>query len=203
MTRRMTWIVLAAETAVLAVVAVAGAQTPTPQPTPQSPAASVPDRPGVVYADRARTTATVKAVDREKRTVTLEGSGGRTVTVNVPPEAQNFDRVQVGDKVNVEYLDAVALFVRKADGRPAASDVSEVRLAPKGGTPGGVMVKVVEVTARVEGIDHGTRKVTLRGPEGNTRVFTVDPRVQRLDEVKPGDEVVVRHTEALSLRLDK
>src|SRR5688572_2470055 len=122
MTRRVTWIVLAAEAAVLAAVAVVGAQTPTPQ----SPAASVPDRPGVVYADRARTTATVKAVDREKRTVTLEGSGGRTVTVKVPPEAENFDRVQVGDKVNVEYLDAVALFVRKADAPPTASEVSEV-----------------------------------------------------------------------------
>jgi hypothetical protein len=199
MARRLIRFVLTAEMVALAAAAAAGAQTPSPQ----SPAASVPDRPGVVYADRARTTATVKAIDREKRTVTLTGSGGRTVTVKVPAEAQNFDRVQVGDKVNVEYFDAVALFVRKADAPPAANEVSEVRLAPKGGTPGGVMVNVVEVTARVEGIDYGTRKVTLRSPDGFARVVTVDPRVQRLNEVKPGDEVVVRHTEALSLRLDK
>jgi Cu/Ag efflux protein CusF len=199
MTRRMIRFVVAAEMAALAAAGAAGAQTPSAPP----PAASVPDRPGVVYADRARTTATVKAVDREKRTVTLESAGGRVVTVNVPSEAQNFDRVQVGDKVNVEFLDAVALFVRKTDAPPAANEVSEVRLAPKGGTPGGVMVNVVEVTARVEGIDYDTRKVTLRGPDGNTRVVTVDPRVQRLNEVKPGDEIVVRHTEALSLRLDK
>jgi hypothetical protein len=172
-------------------------------PAPPAPAASVPDRPGVVYASRARTTATVKAVDRQQRTVTLEGAGGRTVTVKVPPEAQNLDRVQVGDRVMAEYLDAVALFVRKADAPPTAGEVSAVRLAPKGGTPGGVVVNVVEVTARVEAIDHATRTVTLRGPEGGTRTVTVDPSVQRLEEVKAGDEVVIRHTEALALVLDK
>jgi hypothetical protein len=195
----MIRIVVAAEVAVLAVAAAAGAQAPA---TP-SPAASVPDRPGVVYADRARTTATVKAVDRDKRTVTLERADGRAVTLTVPPEAQNLDRVQVGDKVAAEYLDAVALFVRKADAPPAAGEVSAVRLAPKGGTPGGVMVNVVEVTARVEAVDYGARTVTLRGPEGNTRVVTVHEAVKRLEEVKPGDEVVIRHTEAFALGLDK
>jgi hypothetical protein len=204
MIRRMIRIVLAAEIAVLAAAAAAGAQTPPASPpTSPSPAASVPDRPGVVYADRTRKTATVKAVDRDKRTVTLEGADGRTVSLKIPPAAQNFDRIQVGDRVAAEYLDSVALFVRKADAPPAASEVSAVKLAPKGETPGAVVVNVVEVTARVEAIDYGARTVTLRGPEGSTRVVSVDPAVKRLEEVKPGDEVVIRHTEALALGLDK
>jgi Cu/Ag efflux protein CusF len=199
MTGRMIRIVLVVETIVLAAAVAAGAQTPSPQ----APAASVPDRPGVVYADRTRTTATVKAVDREKRTVTLEGAAGRSVTLTVPPEAKNFDRVQVGDKVAAEYLDAVALFVRKSEAPPTAGEVQAVRMAPKGETPGALLVNVVEMTARVEGIDYGARTVTLRGPDGRARLVQVDPRVQRLEEVKPGDEVVIRHTEAVALVLDK
>jgi len=47
-------------------------------PPSQSPAAAIPDKPGVVYAERMRTTATVDAVDKDKRTVTLRRPDGRT-----------------------------------------------------------------------------------------------------------------------------
>jgi hypothetical protein len=168
-----------------------------------SPAAAVPDRPGVVYADRARTTATVRAVDRTQRTVTLERADGGTVTLKVPPEARNFDRIEPGDTVRAEYLDAVAVFVRKSDTPPQAGATSAVRLAPRGGTPGGVVVDTVEMTARVEAVDLAARKVTLRGPDGGLRVVQVADRVRRLDEVRVGDEVVIRHTQALAIELDR
>jgi hypothetical protein len=38
--------------------------------------------------------------------------------------------------------------------------------------------------------------------KGDPPRATVDERVQRLEAVKRGDEVVIRHTEALALRLD-
>ncbi len=169
----------------------------------QSPAAAVPDPPGVVYADRARTTATVVAVDQSRRTVTLKRADGRTVTLRVPPEARNLDQIKPGDTVRAEYLDAVAVFVRKSDAPPQAGATSEVRLAPRGEKPGGVMVDTVEMTARVEAVDLAARTVTLRGPDGGIRVIQVDDSVRRLDEVKPGDEVVIRHTQALAIGLDR
>jgi hypothetical protein len=47
------------------------------------------------------------------------------VTLKVPQQAQNFDQIQVGDKVAAEYLDPVAILVRKApstgNARPARS----------------------------------------------------------------------------------
>jgi hypothetical protein len=185
---------------IILTIALASAATAAPvdaQTAPgQSPAASVPDRPGVVYADRMRTTGTV---DKDKRTVTLKGAGGRTVTLKVPPEARNFDQLRVGDKVGAEYIEAVAIFVRKSDAPPAAGQSTKVAVAPKGEKPAGVVVDTVELTARVEAIDPATRTVTLRGPDGGTRTIKVDDRVQRLDEVKAGDEVVVRHTQALAI----
>jgi hypothetical protein len=48
---------------------------------------------------------------------------------------------------------------------------------------------LVTLTASVEAIEPATREVTLKGPLGNTATFTVDKRVQRLDEVKVGDLV--------------
>jgi hypothetical protein len=169
----------------------------------QSPAASVPDRPGVVYGDRMRTTATVEAIDKAGRTVTLKGAGGRTVTLKAPPEARNFDQLEVGDKVAAKYIDAVAIFVRKPGAPPAAGETHKVAVAPKGAKPAGMVVDTVEVTARVEAIDPATRTVTLRGPDGGTRTIKVDERVRRLDEVKAGDEVVVRHTEALAIAFSR
>jgi hypothetical protein len=169
----------------------------------QSPSATIPDRPGVVYAERTSATATVDAVDKAQRTVTLRRADGRTVILKVPPEARNFDQIQPGDTVRAEYLDAVAIFVRKAGAPPQAGERTAVAVAPKGEMPAGIIVDTVEMTAKVEAVDGIARTVTLRGPEGNVRTVKVDESVKRFDEVKPGDEVVIRHTQALALKLDR
>jgi hypothetical protein len=41
--------------------------------------------------------------------------------------------------------------------------------------------------------------VTLRGPQQKTKTFKVSKEVKRLNEVKKGDEIVVRHTEAFAI----
>jgi len=47
----------------------------------------------------------------------------------------------------------------------------------------------VQITAVVEAIDHETRVVTLRGPEGNAVVFTASEEARNLAQVKVGDIV--------------
>ena len=76
-------------------------------------------------------------------------------------------------------------------------------MAPKGEMPAGVIVDTVEVTAKVEAVDGIARTLTLRGPDGGTRTVKVDQSVKVLDEIKPGDEVVMRHTQALALKLER
>jgi len=41
--------------------------------------------------------------------------------------------------------------------------------------------------------------VTLRGPQQKTATLKVSKDVKRFGEVKKGDEVVIRHTEALAI----
>jgi hypothetical protein len=145
------------------------------------------DRPGVVMAEGVSITATVEAIDYDKRTVDLKG-----------PEAKNFNKVKTGDRVTAKYFESTAIAVRKADEPPFTEQTKAIQRLP-GGKPGGVAVNTTEMTARVEDIDYKTRTVTLRGPQQKTTTIKVDKSVKRFNEVKKGDEIVIRHTEALAI----
>lgn len=67
----------------------------------------------------------------------------------------------------------------------------------------GAAATVVTVSAAVEAIDKETRVVTLKGPLGNRFRVVAGPQVKNFDQIKVGDEVVVRHLEAISLELKK
>jgi hypothetical protein len=195
---------LALGLAVIVSAAVAWAQTPAAPKaeTPAAPKAEAPaGKPGVVVADVTTITATVEAVDQAKRTVTLKGPKGRTVTLTVPPEARNFDQVKVGDKLKAKYVDSIAIFVRKSSDPPDAAETQAVAVAPRGQKPMAAALNTVEVTANVEKVDYQKRLITLKGPEGNVRTLKVDPRVKRLAEIKPGDDIVLRRTEAVAIEV--
>jgi len=53
--------------------------------------------------------------------------------------------------------------------------------------------QLVTVTAKVESIDLAKREVTLKGPLGNVETVVVSDQVQRLNEVKVGDEVTAKY----------
>jgi hypothetical protein len=169
----------------------------------QAPFAVISDRPGVVYTDRTIATGTVESIDQANRTVTIKRSDGEMVTLKAPPEAKNFDQIKPGDSVRAEYLEAVAILVRTPSGPPQAGEKATIAVAPKGEKPRAVATKTVEMTAKVEAIDYDKRTVTLMGPQGNRRMVKVDESVKRLNEVKPGDEVVVRYTEAVAIAFSK
>lgn len=96
MTRLAFW--LAAT--VLTVASSALAQT-----SPSSQAASAPGDAVTrkfVVGDHDRVQARVDAIDYAKRTVTLKTDKG-SVTLEVGPQAKNFDQVKVGDTVTADY----------------------------------------------------------------------------------------------------
>ena len=159
-------------------------------------------KPGAVAVDVVEWSGKVTAVDTTKRTVTLEGPSGRVATVNAK-NARNLDQVKVGDTVKIRYAEELAIYVRKADAAPQATETKAVELAPKGQKPGGVVAETVEITANVEAIDYQTRAIALKGPLGNIRIFKVSDAVERLNEIKVGDQVVIRVTEAIALAVVK
>jgi Cu/Ag efflux protein CusF len=63
--------------------------------------------------------------------------------------------------------------------------------------------QVTSVTATIEAIDTANREVTLKGPDGNVVTIEVPETMKRFSELKVGDKVTFRYTEALVLELKK
>jgi hypothetical protein len=161
------------------------------------------DKPGAVLTEVKEAVVIVRKVNYQTRTVTVETPGGEQATISVPPEAQNLDQVYAGAKFRVRYLQSVAVYISPTGGQPDTVEDTAVELAEKGATPGGAIVNVRQIQARVEEIDYDARTVVLTGPEGNRVKVAVDERVKRFAEVKAGDIVVARYTEGLAMTMIK
>jgi len=116
---------------------------------------------------------------------------------------RNFDQIEVGDTVTAEYVEAIAVFVRAPGEPPSGAALSSIQVAPKGQKPGATMIQQVEMTATIDDIDYVKRTATLRNAEGKVRQIKVDERIQNLERFKKGDEIVIRHTEAVAIAVTK
>lgn len=69
----------------------------------------------------------------------------------------------------------------------------------------GARLKAGEVTVRatVVEVDQASRTATLRGPKGQMQTLTVPPEVKNFEQVRAGDELVVRFMAAVAARLEK
>lgn len=69
----------------------------------------------------------------------------------------------------------------------------------------GARLKAGEVTVRatVVEVDQASRSATLRGPKGQMQTLTVPPEVRNFEQVRAGDELVVRFMAAVAARLEK
>ena len=190
--------------------------------TATTPGQSGANAQAIVAARTVKVTGTVEEIDYSTRTAVVRGEGGREVAIKAPDEAHNFDQVKKGDKVSVEYLQAVALSLRKPDAEPSSGSSTPsgasaaggaaqpgiqqyemVELAPKGATPRGLKARVTQFTASVEDIDYSQRKVTLRGPRGGVHTVDVSDDVPNLENVKKGDQVIIQETEAVLMAVEK
>jgi len=163
-------------------------------------AASAQPKAGVVVVEQAEAVVTVTKVDMEKRMVTFRNPQGALGTIQVPKEAQNLDQVKPGARFKLKYVEAAAVSLKRG-GAPTAQVSEEVKLAPKGGTPGGVVVQTAEVSGVIDAIDYKTRQMAVRGPKGNTLSFKVTDDVKDLESVAVGDRIVVTFTQALALEM--
>ena len=192
---RRTWSLVLALVLLVSVATVALAK--------KKPGKKSGERPGVVVTEAAVVKATVEAIDYPTHTITLKGPKGVPLTYRVDPIVKNFDQVKKGDKVVARYLESVAIYVDKSQGKPAASGMSAVEVAPRGKKPGRISAKVSELIASVETVNYTKHTLTVKRPDGATFTFKTDKRVKNLRDVKAGDEVVVRYTEALVISVEK
>jgi len=158
-------------------------------------------KPTVERSSLVTVTASVEALNLEKRIITLKGPQGNVVTFKVDEAVKNLPQVKVGDQVVVKYYQSVAVRIAQAED-PQATETSAVTSAKPGEMPAAVAARQVSVTASVEAIDKETPSITLRGPEGNVAtVIVMDPK--NLEKVKVGDKLAITYTEALAISVER
>ena len=144
--------------------------------------------------------ATVEAIDQASRMVTLRGSKGNSVTLEVDPSVKNLPQLSVGDTINVAYYESWALQLDK----PGEAGGSIIATAPAAQLPAGYAArKTTTIVATVEAIDASKPSVTFKGPQGRSMevMFHDDPRA--LARLKVGDTYNVSYTQALAVAVEK
>jgi Cu/Ag efflux protein CusF len=150
-------------------------------------------------------TATVEAVDLEKRELTLKSPLGDTTTYIVDPAVKRLNEVKKGDRIHVDYYVSVAAEIRKPTPEEEKQPLTITDAGGKaepGAAPAVGGLRTIKVVATVEGLDRPTQSVTVKGPRGNMLMVRVkDPAV--LTGLALGEKVVITCTEAVAVSLEK
>jgi hypothetical protein len=143
--------------------------------------------------------ATVAAINQEKREVTLKGADGKETTISVSDRVKNLPQVKVGDQVQVAYYESVNVEVLSPDQpEPKAAAISALETAAPGQKPAGAMRTELSVVATIEAINKDNETVTLKGPEGNTKTVKVR-NPANLEKVAVGDRVMITLSRAVAV----
>jgi Cu/Ag efflux protein CusF len=133
--------------------------------------------------------AKIVGIDPATRTLMLNMGGQRAVPVVMSSEVRNFDRLKVGDQVDVLFKNALILKAVKATSADEGirKRVETEVYTPSGNSPGYGSVKQVEIIATIQSINRQNKTITLRGA-GRTDTFDLSPEMAA-DNLKPGDTI--------------
>lgn len=185
-----TSILLAAVVSAFALTAPAIAQTRDVTVASQPGAAGI--------AQTVEFSATITAIDKASRTLTLKGPKGEEAKVVAGPEVKNFDQLKVGDIVTAKYLESLVLELKKGGGLPVAkTEKSGVVAAKPGEKPAAMGGRQVTAVGNVTKIDAATQTVTIKGPERTVELKVRDPEQFKLIAV--GDQIEATYTEAIAV----
>ncbi len=157
----------------------------------------------IVMNDKTTIKATVEAIDKTNRLVTLKGPKGNAVTVEVDPSVTRFDQIKVGDVVTADYYESVALEIHKAGSgtAPTADSMAEATGKRPGDKPGGMVGIEHKMTVTITAIDPSVPSVTVKTSDGSVVSFRVNHK-EHLKDVAVGDKVTITETAALAMTVD-
>jgi len=151
---------------------------------------------GQTRTEMSHVTATITNINHGARTVGLKTEDGDETTVTVPRDVKAFDKLKVGDKVDVDYYQSLAISMMPGGSKTGMTE----RKGRNVDMGGGVTGREVMVAAEVVSVNPSANTVTFKGPKGNMRtVHVMDPDMrQKLPSLKPGQVVQFDYTEAMA-----
>lgn len=168
---------------------------------------SQPPQPATVESIE-EVSATVEAIDVQKRLLSLVGPDGEKITVEVAPQVRNLPQVKVGDRVVARYYKALAAELRsRGDGTGSTqAPVYEATAsrAAEGERPAAMVGAQSRQTVRVTSVDTKNNVVNFYGSDGLARSVPVSsPQGKEfISKLKAGDEVELTYTEAVALSVE-
>lgn len=167
---------------------------------PAPPVASPPS--GTLGETTVTERATVKKLDLQERTITLERADGTQVTFRVSEAVRNLPQAHVGDVVTATFYESISYAVKAASEGTLGTTVDEqnMRAQPeqKSSMSGS---RATVVTSRIAKIDKVAGTVTIEAAGGDTlTVKARDPK--NLDRIAVGDLVDMTLTEAVAISVD-
>jgi hypothetical protein len=157
-----------------------------------------PTAPPDPNAQKVTVSATIEAIDRASRLITLKGPKGNIATVYADQSIKRFDELKVGDTVSATYYESLAVNVRKP-GDPAPPATSSA-VTPSKGAPGATAAVQETATVTVQAIDKANQSVTVKRQDGGVVSFRVQ-QPKYLEMAKVGDTVDITYTRALLLEV--
>lgn len=156
-------------------------------------------QPGKVgMAQTVEATLVITGIDKATRTLKVKGPQGNEAEVVAGPDVKNFDQLKVGDKVNVAYVEALVVELKKGGGmKVERTDKSTMVQAKPGETPQGGVAKQVTAVGDVTKVDAATQTITVKGPQRTIDLKVKDPEQFKL--IKVGDQLEVTYTAAVAL----
>jgi hypothetical protein len=161
------------------------------------------EKPSISATQKVKVTTVVEAVDREARTITLLGPEGNSRTIKAREDSNNIDQIEVGDLVNVEYVQHMSIEVFANDGmEPGTGTMTATAVNKDGDTPAGMEMVTTVTTATVEDINIEANTFKLKWPGGEIKEYEAQ-NPENLKKAEVGDLVVTTYTEAIALSLNE
>jgi Cu/Ag efflux protein CusF len=151
----------------------------------------------VSVAETTTRTASIVAIDKTSRVVTLQGKEGLTVDVVCGPEVQRFDALKVGDTVTFSYHESVVSAISRPGDKPKDPLSTSVTRTP-GAKPGAGVAQQLTATVTIEAIDPTVPSVSVKAEDGRRMSFKVEDK-KNLEGYKVGDKVAITYTQALAV----
>lgn len=160
--------------------------------------------PGGIIIEEEKVEATVVAIDRSKRTFTLQDRQGNRRTVQAPPEMRNYPQLEVGDRVTATTKVESAIYLREQGKGDAESmeGAAMVLTPPEGSKPGLLVSSTRSSIAVVKAIDTTAHTATLQFADGSSRIYKVRPDVQIRPEYL-NREVMIRQDSEFAVSVEE
>jgi hypothetical protein len=156
------------------------------------------EKPSVERTSENTLTATVTAVDYDARSLTISDESGVSHTFNNIRTDFPLEKFEMDETITMNLLRKEVNYV-VAEGEPVPEDQTIRAIGGKEGDDKHVtLIQAEDMTTTVKEIDLENRMITLVMADGTPMMLPVQDDVENLENIEPGDQVVMQVTQVIT-----